>query len=110
MGNHIVLLGDSIFDNKSYVGSGPAVIDQLRQELPSGWQATLLAVDGSVTADVPRQLRRLPRDASHLVVSVGGNDALGHSATILHEWASSYSEVMTRLAAIQERQLLEALS
>src|SRR3954468_2790312 len=77
MANHVVLLGDSIFDNKSYVGAGPAVIDQLRRELPSGWQATLLAVDGRTASEVAHQLRGLPRDASHLVVSAGGNDALG---------------------------------
>ena len=41
---HVVLLGDSIFDNALYVPGGPAVIDQLRRELPAGWSATLLAV------------------------------------------------------------------
>lgn len=73
---HLILLGDSIFDNAAYVGGGPAVIDQVRQRLPAGWHATLLAVDGDTTAEVPQQLRRLPLDATHLVLSVGGNDAL----------------------------------
>ena len=50
--NHIVLLGDSIFDNAAYVGGGPDVIEQLKSILPRDWQATLLAVDGSVTTDV----------------------------------------------------------
>jgi hypothetical protein len=76
---HIVLLGDSIFDNAAYVRGGPDVVRQLRGKLPEGWQANLLAVDGHVTRDVPRQLARLPDEASHLVVSVGGNDALGAS-------------------------------
>lgn len=73
---HVVLLGDSIFDNAAYVGRGPAVIDQLRASLPSGWRATLLALDGARTRDVPSQVRRVPSDATHLVVSMGGNDAL----------------------------------
>jgi hypothetical protein len=73
---HVVLLGDSIFDNGVYVRPKPAVIDQLKEELPKGWKATLLAVDGDVAADVPEQLKRLPKDATHLVMSVGGNDAL----------------------------------
>ena len=30
---HIVLLGDSIFDNAAYVGGGPDVIEQLRSTL-----------------------------------------------------------------------------
>ncbi len=73
---HLILLGDSIFDNAAYVAGGPAVIDQVRQSLPTGWQASLLAVDGDTTAEVPQQLKRLPIDATHLVLSVGGNDAL----------------------------------
>jgi hypothetical protein len=75
--NHLVLLGDSIFDNRAYVAGGPAVIDQVQQRVPQGWQATLLAVDGNTSADIPQQLQRIPKDATHLVLSVGGNDALG---------------------------------
>jgi hypothetical protein len=42
---HIVLLGDSIFDNKSYVGaSGIDVVTHLRETLPNDWQATLKAL------------------------------------------------------------------
>jgi hypothetical protein len=73
---HVVLLGDSIFDNARYVPDRPPVIEQLRRGLPAGWEATLLAVDGNVTTDVARQLAGLPGDATHLFVSVGGNDAL----------------------------------
>lgn len=98
---HMVLLGDSIFDNGSYVGGGPDVVAQLRGRLPAGWRATLLARDGAVTADVPRQLDHLPADASHLVVSVGGNDALRH-AFILDERARSVAEAVGRLADARE--------
>ena len=44
---HIVLLGDSIFDNASYTSGGPDVISQVREILLKDWKATLLAVDGS---------------------------------------------------------------
>ena len=98
---HVVLLGDSIFDNAAYVGGGPAVIEQLQATLPLGWKATLCAVDGSVTHDVPGQLRRVSADATHLVVSVGGNDALGQSG-ILSERARSAAEVLGSLASIGE--------
>ena len=74
---HLIRLGDSIFDNGKYTAGGPAVIDQLQQTLTAGWKATLLAVDGDTTTQVPKQLLRLPADATHLVLSVGGNDALG---------------------------------
>lgn len=76
--SHVVLLGDSIFDNAAYVGRGPDVIAQVRNALGAGWNATLLAVDGAVIDDVPRQLARLPADTTHIVLSVGGNDALGY--------------------------------
>ena len=45
-GAHVVLLGDSIFDNGDYVKPKPAVIEQLKKALPKGWKTTLAAVDG----------------------------------------------------------------
>ena len=99
--SHVVLLGDSIFDNRAYVAPEPDVIHQLRGRLGPDWAATLLAVDGHVTDDVcTRQLARLPQDATHLVISVGGNDALGRSA-ILNEPARSVGEAVERLAQAQ---------
>jgi hypothetical protein len=74
--SHLILLGDSIFDNGAYVAGALAVIEQVRVRLPRGWQASLLAVDGNVAMDVKNQLKRLPEDATHMVLSVGGNDAL----------------------------------
>jgi hypothetical protein len=73
------------------------VITQLREVLPGGWRATLLAVDGARIDDVPRQLGGLPRDATHLVLSVGGNDALAHG-DILERPARSAAEVLGLLA------------
>ena len=73
---HIVLLGDSIFDNATYVPDGTPVIEHVRRQLPKGWQTTLLAIDGAVAADVETQVAGVPTTATHLIVSVGGNDAL----------------------------------
>ena len=94
---HVVLVGDSIFDNAAYVAGGPDVVAQLRPVLPAGWSATLCAVDGAAVGDVEGQLGRLPRDATHLVVSAGGNDALGH-ADLLNRPARSAAEVLNQLA------------
>lgn len=73
---HIVLLGDSIFDNQTYTSGAPDVVGHLRTLLPESWQATLCAIDGSTTGDLAGQLERVPADATHLVISLGGNDAL----------------------------------
>lgn len=97
--SHVVLLGDSIFDNAAYVAGAPDVVRQVRQRLPDGSRATLAAVDGGTTRDVGEQLRRLPADVTHLVVSVGGNDALGHS-DFLATPACSTAEALLGLADI----------
>ena len=99
--SHIVLLGDSIFDNRVYVAPLPDVARQLRTRLGHDWTVTLLAVDGHVTADVTaRQLGRVPNDAAHLVISVGGNDALGY-ASVLNERVDSVAEAVARLREAQ---------
>jgi hypothetical protein len=76
---HVVLLGDSIFDNAAYTRGRPDVVTHLRGLLPQEWQATLRAVDGATTGRLPSQLAGVPADASHLVVAIGGNDALQNS-------------------------------
>ena len=97
---HLVLLGDSIFDNSAYVDGGPAVIDQVRQHLRAGWTATLLAVDGDTSAEVSAQIRRLPPDMTHLVLSVGGNDALATLAQ-MGTPAGTVVKALDTLTAIQ---------
>jgi hypothetical protein len=79
---HLVLLGDSIFDNAAYTSGGPDVVSQVRRLLPSGWGASLLAVDGSTTDNIGDQVEHLSREATHLVLSVGGNNALMHASNL----------------------------
>jgi lysophospholipase L1-like esterase len=59
-------------------------------------------VDGAVTRDVERQLARLPADATLLVISVGGNDALGESY-LLRQPARTIGEGMMVLANAQRQ-------
>jgi hypothetical protein len=112
MSHHIVLLGDSSFDNGTYTGGEPDVCAHLRAILPAPWRASRLAIDGSTIADLGAQLRAVPDDASHLVLSSGGNDVLKHwgvlrmpaatNADALMEWAA-------RVAAF-EREYREAVA
>jgi lysophospholipase L1-like esterase len=100
--SQVVLLGDSIFDNAAYVGNGPDVIQQLRVQLPADWNATLLAVDGSMTFNVSRQLDRLSADATHLILSIGGNDAI-NNADILQRSATSTADALNQLASAADQ-------
>ena len=74
--NHLVLLGDSIFDNAAYVPDGTTVINHIQAMLPEEWRATLVARDGDMVRHVSEQIPYMPVDATHLVLSIGGNDAL----------------------------------
>jgi len=76
---HVVLMGDSILDNLAYTKGEPDVVTHLRKLLPRSARATLCAVDGSTTSDLKSQIAKVPSDASHLVISLGGNDALLNS-------------------------------
>lgn len=98
--SHVVLLGDSIFDNSAYVNGGPDVAAQLRAELGDVAQVTLLAIDGSVTSDIENQLVSLPADATHLIVSAGGNDILHHVAA-LDDMVGTLGAALLRLDALR---------
>ena len=99
---HIILLGDSIFDNAAYVGeNNPDVITQLKNNLPKTWKATLKAVDGHKVQDIYSQLKILPKDSTHLVLSVGGNDALS-CINIVNEKVNSSAQVFNKLANLRE--------
>ncbi|MEO1433218.1 MAG: SGNH/GDSL hydrolase family protein [Cyanobacteria bacterium J06633_8] len=98
---HIVLIGDSIFDNAAYVGENPDVISQLRTKLPDNWNASLNAIDGNKVDNIYAQLEKLPKDATHLILSVGGNNALS-CIGILNEKVASSAEVFIKLANLRE--------
>jgi hypothetical protein len=98
---HIVLLGDSIFDNALYTEGGPDVVSQVQELLPSGSRATLLAVDGSTTESIPAQVQKIPPAATHLVLSVGGNDAIMKSDLLLKPLGST-TKALAEMAEISE--------
>jgi hypothetical protein len=99
---HVVLLGDSVFDNGIYTNGGPDVVTQLNAVLPRGWRASLAAVDGHTTIEIPRQVAALPDDVTHLALSVGGNDAL-RCISVLEAPMADVRQAMTVLGAITEQ-------
>ena len=96
-GPHVVLLGDSIFDNAAYTRGAPDVVTHLRQVLPPPWRATLCAVDGATSGQLASQLRCVPEDASHLAIAIGGNDALQNS-DLLSLRVTSSAQTLTAFA------------
>lgn len=97
---HIVLAGDSIFDNAVYVDKEKSVIELLSSILPNNTEATLIAVDGSITNNVSNQLQKLSQNATHLFISCGGNDALGIK-NMLQEPSQSMAHSLERLTQIR---------
>ena len=95
--SHVVLLGDSIFDNAAYTRGEPDVAAHLRGVLPRGWEVTLRAVDGATTSGLRGQLSQVPDGASHLVVAIGGNDVLQH-IDLLDLRVSSSAAVLAEIA------------
>lgn len=111
---HIVLLGDSIFDNGSYVDSNEDVTTHLRGIVRKDSKVTLCAGDGAVIDDIPNQLKSIPDDATTLVLSIGGNDVLQYKSVltnnslsaidfliyfsdILEEFRNRYKKVVTTI-------------
>lgn len=99
---HLVLLGDSVFDNVSYVPTKRDVSSHLKARLESHSRVTLLAVDGSTIEDTTRQLPRIPAGATHLALSSGANDAL-YQMDVLMEEARTVAHALARLGSIRGR-------
>ena len=114
MDKHVILAGDSIFDNAIYAPGEPCVTDQLRSIVGGTCSVSMVAVDGDYVSDVWRQVRSFPQGATHILVSAGGNDALRHahklgnnyltSADLFKEWADIQAEFRR-----DYRQMLEAV-
>ena len=97
---HIILAGDSVFDNRSYVNPGePDVRKQVDGLLDTGDKVTLLAVDGDMNNNVSKQLDNIPNDTTHLFISIGGNDALMH----IDAFKESVSTIGEALDSLNER-------
>ena len=81
--NHILLLGDSIIDNKSYVQSNEldvtAHLEMLFEDQPEVYIHNN-AVDGYTMSDLIENNLNLEstHEPSHIIISIGGNDLLGY--------------------------------
>ncbi|TWU38673.1 hypothetical protein Q31b_37510 [Novipirellula aureliae] len=102
MKRHITLLGDSIFDNKIYVPDGLSVYEHLTNMLTDADKASLVAVDGAVISSVFRQVERIPEATTHLVLSVGGNDALHLESSVFEQQSDDIRDALAKMKASLE--------
>ena len=77
------------------------MVRQLQHLLPANWFADLLARDGAVISDIPSQLGSLPTGTTHIVISIGGNDALMASA-VLDQGTTSVAAALNMLNDVRE--------
>ena len=120
---NVSLLGDSIIDNKVYVGEGElSVTEHLQHNSSSNF--TMIAVDGDTTEDVlENQLDNLKEPVSHIVLSIGGNDllqnlhllqdetsgmkfALEKSSELIGEIQENYTKILEHLSNYDTKVLL----
>jgi hypothetical protein len=100
---HLTLLGDSIFDNKSYVPVGNSVHEHLLERLTLPDTASLIAVDGAVINSVFLQLERIPKPTTHLFLSVGGNDALYLQSSVMNTSSTNVRDALSKMKGALQR-------
>lgn len=94
--NRVVLFGDSIIDNKTYVSHGEfSVLEHL--ENISNYEYIQVAYDGHTTFDVQNKQLHLStiEKPSHIVLSVGGNDLLQNLSYLSNGPMSNVNEAIT---------------
>ena len=96
MNTQLVLLGDSIIDNKTYVLDGEfSVLEHIQSK--SETPVTQLALDGATTDDViSNQIKVIPFGTSHIVLSVGGNDLLNEIGFLMEDFKYTPNQVLKR--------------
>ena len=103
MPKKIILLGDSIIDNKSYVLSNELDVTEHLEKLFSD-ESNIAIENHAVDGDTMYQLQRdqldsnLLSDSTHIVVSIGGNDLLYNISFL--QTTSKLSKIMGKGAMI----------
>lgn len=103
MSKTLVLAGDSVIDNQAYVARNePDTHEQIQNELGAPWNVHSVARDGAITCQIYEQLARFPmKQATHLSITVGGNDALRLVGLIQSQKVVSLDRILLELAEIR---------
>ena len=100
LSKELVLLGDSIIDNKTYVLDGElSVLEHIKSKTET--PVTQLALDGATTDDVINsQIQAIPFGTSHIVLSIGGNDLLNEIAFLMEDFKYTPNQVLERCQSL----------
>lgn len=100
LNRQLVLLGDSIIDNKTYVLDGEfSVLEHIQSKTET--PVTQLALDGATTDDViSNQINVIPFGTSHIVLSVGGNDLLNEIGFLMEDFKYTPNQVLERCQSL----------
>ena len=100
MSKELVLLGDSIIDNKTYVLEGElSVLEHIKSKTET--PVMQLALDGATTDDVINsQIQAIPFGTSHIVLSIGGNDLLNEIAFLMEDFKYTPNQVLERCQSL----------
>ena len=75
--NTIILMGDSIFNNKNYTKKNNSILELLKKKHT---KTIIVAEDGGKIEDIPFQMfkisKKINNKDNHLYISVGGNDII----------------------------------
>lgn len=100
----MVLLGDSVLKNESYVQSGMSVSEYLKSKIPSTYS---YALNDSTIVDVYHQLGQIPLDYNHpnccIFLSVGGNDILSNHVENIESLRPIFIAYMKLIRSIKTR-------
>ena len=100
LSKELVLLGDSIIDNKTYVLDGElSVLEHIKSKTET--PVMQLALDGATTDDVINsQIQAIPFGTSHIVLSIGGNDLLNEIAFLMEDFKYTPNQVLERCQSL----------
>ena len=104
---HLLMLGDSVFDNGTYVPGEPDVKAQVSKRLnrlSNPTELTFEARDGAVMSDVlNHQIQDIPKDTTHIALSIGGNDLLGLSLYLEEKKGESFQQNLIFLSQLKQK-------
>jgi hypothetical protein len=100
---HIILLGDSMLNNKKYVKNGKSIYDLLEKNCKKDTIFNY-AVDGAFITDVYQQINKIPIDDNNsntfIFLSIGGNnfiDTTENIDSIFEDYQNLVNSIQTKM-------------